>query len=164
MKPDDGFGGVPASCRQLALGALLVSISLLAACGGEPETPEAQVRRTLAEVEAAAEEADLGAFRERISERYRDALGHDKQALLDYVRLHLLMHPRGRHVVLHVRDVQLVTPERAAVMLHAGFAGSGAASGLHADVYEIQLDLEREDGDWRLTAAEWRTAPPASLL
>jgi hypothetical protein len=149
--------------RSAGAGAVLLAWLLLSACGGSEETPEAQVRRTLAEVEAAAEEADLDVFRERVSERYRDALGHDKEALLDTVRFHVLMHPRGRHVVLRVRDLRLVSPERAAVVLHAGFAGR-SGGGLHADVYEIELDLEREGDAWRLTAAEWRPAPPASLL
>lgn len=129
----------------------------------EPETPEARVRAALTELETAAEEGDVGAFRELVSEQYKDALGQDKRALADYVRFHVLAHPRGREVILRVREVRLTSEATASVMLHAGFAGAGQGA-LHADAYAIDLDLALEDDAWRVRWAEWRPAAPAELL
>jgi hypothetical protein len=141
----------------------LFVLAALPACTGEPETPEAQVRGALAEIEMAAEAGDVGAFKRVVSERYADPLGHDKQRLMAFVTFHVLRNQRGREVLLRVRDVQIVQEGRAAVVLHVGLAGSGGSM-LRADVYEIAMTFAREEDDWRLTWAEWKPAPPASLL
>jgi hypothetical protein len=151
--------------RRLALRRALVAALLvaLASCSA-PETPESRVRAALAAIELAAEAGDVGAFRELVSERYTDAYGHDQRALADYVRFHVLAHPRGREVLLRVRDVQLTSETRASVMLHAGFAGAGQGA-LHADAYAIDLDLALEEDDaWRVVWAQWQPAAPAELL
>ncbi len=136
---------------------------LLAAGCAEPETPEAQVRAALDAIEAAAEAGDVGAFDELVSEAYADGYGHDKQQLADYVRFHVLRHPRGREVILRVRDVQLTSETTASVMAHAGFAGA-AQSSLSADAYALDLDLALEDDEWHVTWAQWRPVAPAELL
>jgi len=145
--------------RRVVTGACA---ALLVACA-EPETPEARVRAALAEMEAAAEAGEVGAFSELVSDAYQDALGHDKQQLRDYLRFHVLRHPRGREVMLRVRSVQLTSDSTASVMLHAGFAGAGDGA-LHADAYAIDLDLALEDEAWRVTWAQWKPAAPAELL
>jgi hypothetical protein len=140
-----------------------VAAALTAAACSEPETPESRVRAALAAFEVAAEEGDVGAFDDFVSASYQDAYGHDKQRLADYVRLHVLSHPRGREVILRVRDVQLTSPSTASVMAHAGFAGAGEST-LHADAYALDLDFALEDDEWRLTWAQWRPVAPAELL
>ncbi len=146
--------------------AVLLACTILLACGaGEPETPEGQVRARLAEMEQAAEAGDVGLFKELISERYQDALGHDKKQLSSYVTFHVLRNQRGREVILRLRDIEIVDPERAAVVAHIGLAGSGATSALRGSVYTLDLDLEREeDESWRITWAQWEPAAPAELL
>ncbi len=142
----------------LALWAAL----LFAGCA-EPETPEARVRAALAAIEAAAEAGDVGAFDELVSGAYSDGYGHDKKQLADFVRLHVLRNPRGREVVLRVRDVQLTSESTASVMAHAGFAGAGHST-LSADAYALDIDLALEDDEWRVTWAQWRPVAPAELL
>lgn len=148
--------------RERCPALLLVVLLCLAACGS-PETPEAQVRAALAAIEAAAEAGDVGAFRDLVSDVYQDVHGHDKRRLADYVRFHVLRHPRGREVILRVRSVQLTSRATASVMAHAGFAGAGRGA-LHADVYAIDADFAREDGAWRVVWAQWHPAAPAELL
>ena len=154
-----GRRGVALAAAALALAVLAFALS---GCG-EPETPEARVRAALSELEAAAEEGDVGALRELVSEQYKDAFGHDQRALADYVRFHVLAHPRGRGVILRVREVRLTSETTASVMLHAGFAGAGRGA-LHADAYAIDLDLALEDDTWRVRWAQWKPAAPAELL
>ena len=146
----------------LVCALLAGAASGLLACGGEPETPEAQVRALLAEVEAAAEAGDVGAFKERVSERYEDPYGHDKRALGAFVALQMMRNRGGREIVLRVRDVTLPEPTRALVVAHVGLLGSGG--GLRADTYRVEFDLALEGETWRLTWAQWRRASPGELL
>jgi hypothetical protein len=121
------------------------------------------VRAALASLELAAEQGDVGAFETLVSDSYRDAQGHDKRGLAGFVRLHVLRHPRGREVILRVRDVRLTSASTASVVAHAGFAGASPRA-LHADAYALDLDLALEGDDWRVTWAQWRPVAPAELL
>jgi hypothetical protein len=150
-------------CLPRILAFAAIAAALTAAACSDPETPESRVRAALAEFELAAEEGDVGAFGEFVSASYQDAYGHDKQRLADFVRLHVLSHPRGREVMLRVRDVRLTSPSTASVMAHAGFAGAGEST-LHADAYALDLDLALEGDAWRVTWAQWRPVAPAELL
>lgn len=144
--------------------AVLAVFVVLALTGcGEPESPESRVRGALAAIEAAAEQGDVGAFDELVSASYQDGYGHDKRRLADYVRMHVLRHPRGREVILRVRSVQLTSETTASVMAHAGFGGA-SQSALHADAYALDIDLALEDDTWRVTWAQWRPVAPAELL
>ncbi len=145
----------------------ILALAAFAACGSEPETPEAQVRRTLAALEAASEAGDVGAFKEHVSERYADARGHDKKALGAYVTFHV-MRNANRHVVLRIRDVVVIEPGKAEVVVIAGIAGNTPGEtlgGFRGNVYQIDADLEDEgDGTWRLVWAQWKPTAPAELL
>ena len=151
--------------RDPARLAVLLAFVLFAACSGAPDTPEGQVRARLDAMEVAAEEGDVGAFKDLLSERYEDAMGHDKQQMSQYVTFQVLRHQRGREVLLRLRDVQVVEPTRAVVTAHVGFAGGGATTALQGSVYSLDLDFEHEeDGEWRVTWAQWQRAAPGELL
>ncbi len=151
--------------REPTLLAILLVCALQVACGGTPETPEGQVRAKLAEMEAAAETGDVGAFKALLSERYEDAIGNDKQQMTAFVTFQVLRHQRGREVIVRLRDVQLIDETRAAVTAHIGLAGGGATSALRGSVYALDLDFEHEDdGEWRVTWAQWQRAAPGELL
>ncbi len=156
----------PASPLVFRKRLLLLCAVLVCACGGEPETPEAQVRRTLETLEAAAEAGDVSAFKEGISERYEDGMGHDKKALGAYVTFHV-MRNQSRHVVLRVRDVVMISPGRAEVVVIAGIAGTAPTAGaaFRGNVYHIDANVEEESaGEWRLTWAQWKPTAPSELL
>ncbi len=121
------------------------------------------MRSTLAAIETAAEAGDVGAFSDLVSEQYQDEHGHDKRGLTDFVRFEVLRNPRGREVILRVREVQLTSENSASVMLHAGLGGAGQGA-LRADAYAIDVDLAREGDTWRVTWAQWKPASPAELL
>ncbi len=148
--------------HRLAIALLCLALGL--DCGGEPETPEAQVRRALAEMEAAVEAGDVGAFKEWVSERYRDELGHDRRSLAAYLTFQVLQNQR-RHLVVRVREIAVRDGALAEVSLHAGLAGRGGAQTLRADVYQVDVDLADEgDGEWRVVWAQWFPAPATDLL
>jgi hypothetical protein len=139
------------------------------ACGGDALSPEEQVRTAIEAMEQAAEAGDVSAFKELVSERYQDPLGHDKRELAAYVAFHV-MRNANRHVFLRVRSVEIREAGRAEVALVAAISGREVSgpeelAALHADVYKIDMDLDDEgDGEWRLVWAQWRTTAPTDLL
>jgi hypothetical protein len=136
-------------------------------CRGEALTPEARIRAAIGELSAAVEAGDASALRDFVSERYEDARGNDRRALVAFVTFHR-MQSRQVHLLTRIRSVELREDGRASVLLVAGMAGSGAAgsgAGLRADVYRIDLDLEDEGGGvWRLVWADWHPVPATELL
>ncbi len=152
--------------QRAVVAALIVALFGLACA--EADGPEAQVRRLLAEIEQAAEEGDLSALRASVSERYQDESGHDKRALMQFLTFQV-MRRGNRNAVVRIEEVALRSDARAEVSLTAGLAGTDAAggglAGVRADVYHVDLDVEREsDGDWRLVWAQWWPTNPADLL
>jgi hypothetical protein len=152
--------------------ARLASICWLAAalaCGGDPQSPEEQVRTVLEGMERAAEEGDVGAFKAVVSESYEDERGFDKRDLAAYVTFHVMRNTH-RRVFSRIRSIEIRDTGRAEVVLIAALAGSAVTTpeelaGLHADVYKIDMDLDDEgDGDWRLVWAQWRRTAPTDLL
>jgi hypothetical protein len=152
--------------------ARLASICLLTvalACGGDPQSPEEQVRAVIGAIEQAAEEGDVSAFKAAISESYQDARGFDKRDLAAYVTFHVLRHTHRRFFA-RVRSIDIRDGGRAEVVVVAAISGQEVSgleelAGLNADVYKIDLDLDDEgDGDWRVVWAQWRRTAPTDLL
>jgi hypothetical protein len=152
--------------------ARLASVCWLAtalACGGDPLSPEEQVRAVIEEMERAAEEGDVSAFKAVISESYEDERGFDKRDLAAYVTFHVLRHTQRRFFA-RVRSVEIRDSGRAEVVVVAAISGREVSgieelANLHADVYKIDLDLDDEgDGDWRVVWAQWRRTAPTDLL
>ena len=150
----------------------LASICLLAAalaCGGDPLSPEEQVRTVIETMEQAAEEGDVSAFKAIVSESYQDHYGHDKRSLAAYVTYHVMRHSHRRFFA-RVRSVEIRDDGRAEVVVVAAISGREVSGieewvGLHGDVYKIDMDLDDEgDGDWRVVWAQWKRTPPTDLL
>jgi hypothetical protein len=144
--------------------AIALPLALLGPACGDPETPEGRVRAVLDAIERAAEEGDLAAFKEHVSEAYSDEMGHDRRELMAYLTFHVMGRSR-RHVLLRVQRVDLRSDTHAEVSAAAGLMGSRArAQGLSADVYHVDLDLALEGDDWRIVWAQWWPTEPAELL
>lgn len=154
---------VRSAARLLVCAVLLGTGAGALGCGGEPETPEGQVRALLEELETAAEAGDVGEVKDHVSERYEDRFGHDHRELAAFLTLQVMRHG-DRHLLLRVRDVALRDDGRVTVLTHVGLAGRGGPSPLSADVYEVELDFVDEDGTWRVSWADWKRAPAGALL
>ncbi|MGH7785801.1 MAG: hypothetical protein ACRERC_02985 [Candidatus Binatia bacterium] len=136
---------------------------LLAACRGEPDTPDGQIRALVARAKSAAEEQDIAALRDMISERYDDAEDNDKRALTAIVAYHL-MRNSSIHLFAQVSRIDLAEAGRAAAVVYVAMGARpipsvDALGGLRADIYRFDLHLAEESpGDWKLLGAEWRPA------
>jgi hypothetical protein len=140
---------------------ILAGLTLLAAACGPRETPEARVRATIAQGEQAAEERELSGLMDLVSPAYRDEQGNGSEELRQYLRGYLVTH-QSIHLLTRVESVEFPYRDMAKVSLTLGMLGRGAASATTfdatADVYDVELELQLEEGDWRVIRARWRPA------
>jgi len=130
-------------------------VVLLAACGGDEDNPENEVREWLTRGEIAAEEKNRGELLDMISVNYADAQGNDRKKVGDLLRLYFL---RQNSVALltSIDEISMSGDTAAKVQLAIGMAGTtDTALGFDADAYNFKFELVKSDGDWLLIGAQW---------
>ncbi len=143
-------------------GAALLALCL-AACG-PGETPESQVRAVVARGAEAAEARDLSGLMDLVSPRYQDGQGAGREDLKQYLRGYLVTH-QSIHLVVKVASVEFPYKDMAKVSVTLGTLGRDAAAStfdLAGDVYDVDLELQLDDGDWRVTRARWHSTSERS--
>jgi ketosteroid isomerase-like protein len=132
----------------------------LAGCGPGP-TPEDEIREVVAEAERAAEARDAGALRERVADDYHDGRGNGAEEIRRFIHGYLIAH-QSVHLLVRIEEIELPATDlarlRATVAMVGQEADSASAWDLAADVYEFDVTLAREGGDWRVIRADWRPA------
>lgn len=146
--------------------ALLLGL-LLAGCGGDEADPENQIREMLDQIEAAAENRQLGELMSFVSEDYQDDNGRTPKELRAIVQLQFIRNPKI-HTFKLVRDLKLLADDRASLKVLVALAGrpidsASALSGLRADLMRFDLELVDQEG-WKIRAAEWQWAEAADFL
>ena len=146
----------------------LVATPPLAGCRGERQTPEQQVRALIQAAAVAAEQRDLGALRELLSDRYADDQGQDKRAVEGLLRLHFLRN-ESVHLSLRIRSVNLPQPDRAEATVLVAMAGvpiktATELPALRADLHRFDIDFAFENKHWRVVRAAWQRAEPGDFL
>jgi hypothetical protein len=130
---------------------------LLAACADEA-SPEQQVRAVIESMEVAAEARDVGDLMEHISTNYRDAQGQDRTEASRSARGYFIAN-QSVHLLTRIESLEFPAPDEARVKLQVGMAGRGGepgAASLNADLYDFDLALIREGGEWKVSHADWR--------
>jgi len=149
---------VPRSRPGLAMLAVLVTV--VAGCG-ESQTPDAMVRAVIAQGEQAAEARDLSGIMDLVAPSFEDGQGGGRDELKQYLRGYLVAH-QSIHLLTKVESVEFPYRDMAKVSLTLGTLGRDAAAAtafdLAADVYDVELELKLDDGEWRVTRASWRPA------
>ena len=131
------------------------------ASGGcaDEASPEQQVRAVIESMEVAAEARDVGDLMEHISADYRDAQGQDRTR------------PRATYAATSSRTSRCTCSpasrvsnsprRRGAGQVQVGMAGRGRRAGRcqpHGRPVRLRLALVREDGEWKVSYADWRRA------
>jgi hypothetical protein len=136
------------------IGALLA----LSGCGA-PDSPEAQVRKIVDRMEAAAEHRSTSDMLELVSDHYQDEYGGSKQEASQYLRGYFITN-QSIHLLTRVNSIEFPIPEEARVKVSVGMLGREAeAAGnwnLAADLYDFDVTLKLEDGDWKVAYAKWK--------
>jgi hypothetical protein len=154
--------------RWPALIFLLSVTSFTGACSSGRDSPEAQVRALLVQGEAAAEKKESGVLRQLISEKYSDSQGQDKKAVEAVLRFYFLRN-QSIHLFTRIRQISLPQPDLAQADLMVAMAGQPITDTeqlerLRADLHHFEITLARENGEWKVTRAEWRRAEFADFL
>lgn len=143
--------------RTSATAALASIAGALAGCG-DADSPEQQVRDVISAIEVAAERRDVSDLMQHISRSYRDGDGNGRDDASRYVRGYFVAN-QSIHLLTRVEEVQFSSTEEARANVLVGAVGrEAAASGawdLVADLYEVDVALLREGGDWKVTYARW---------
>ena len=150
------------TARAVRPGMVLLTVLVAFAAGcGESQTPEAQVRAVVAQGEQAAEARDLSGIMDLVAPSYRDEQGGGRDELKQYLRGYLVAH-QAIHLLARVESVEFPYRDMAKVSLTLGTLGRDTAAAtafdLAADVYDVELELALDDGEWRVTRASWRPA------
>jgi hypothetical protein len=136
---------------------ILLIAGLLAGCG-DAESPEQQVRKVIDAIEVAAEQRDVSDLMQHVSKNYRDGNGDGPDEASRYVRGYFIAN-QSIHLLTRVEEIQFLSSDEARANVLVGMVGrEAAASGswdLAADLYEFDVALLREDGDWKVTYARW---------
>ena len=142
------------------LALLAVLVTFVAGCG-EPQTPDALVRAVIAQGEQAAEARDLSGIMDLVAPAFEDGQGGGRDELKQYLRGYLVAH-QAIHLLTKVESVEFPYRDMAKVSLTLGTLGRDTAAAtafdLAADVYDVELELKLDDGEWRVTRASWRPA------
>jgi len=140
----------------------VLTLPMLWSCSSGDVSPEAQIRAEIQRAERAVEEKNGRGLRQQISEQYRDARGHDKQAIEGVIRYQLLRHD-AIHLLTRVKEIGFPEPGRARAVVMVAMAGqpvtdSQALSRIKADLHRFEIDFMYDGGEWRVVSADWRRA------
>jgi hypothetical protein len=132
--------------------SLAVAGAVYALWPKEQLSPEDQIRSLVAKTVAAAEKRDVGEVVEALDERFRGPGGAGKA---EVKQLLVGQFFRAQQVVVMnpLLEVSAATPTSGHFKGTFVFARDGAA--IDASKYEIEADLEKVDGEWRLVSASW---------
>lgn len=142
-------------------------VLFFSACGDEV-SPEDQVRQFLAEGVSAAESRDVLALRSLVSQRYSDASGRDKRAVVALATAYFLR-KKNIHLFTKISDIRFPAEKQAEVELYIAMSGSSVTGketllDFRASLYLFDLELIREDDGWLLQKAAWRHVSAEELL
>jgi hypothetical protein len=136
--------------------ALVAALALLGG-GSDDTSPEQQVRAVIDSMELAAEARDVGDLLEHLSVAYRSADGQDRAETSRYIRGYFVAN-QSIHLLTRIESLEFPAPDEARLKLQVGMAGKAGqgAANLNADLYDFDVVLVREDGEWKVSYADWR--------
>lgn len=140
--------------------ALPLFAGLLAGCAGKG-SPEDEVRAAVGAAEEAAEARDASALLDLVADDYRDSRGNGAEEIRRYLRGYLVAY-QSITLLTRIDAIEMPATDLARVQATVGMVGKEAeAAGawdLATDLYELDVTLAREDGEWRVTRADWGRA------
>jgi len=141
--------------------AILALICSFTACGRD-DTPEAQIRRYVEAGEKAAEARDIGDIKKLISEKYSDEHGRTRRDIVA-VTARYFYSQKNIHILTRISELSFSDPDRAMLQLYVAMTGQDVSDldallNMRADLYRFDIELVREDKEWKLRTADWRRA------
>jgi hypothetical protein len=134
----------------------LATLVFLAGCSDDA-SPEQQVRAVIDSMESAAEQRDVGDLMQHVSAAYRSADGQNRAETSRYVRGYFVAN-QSIHLLTRIESLEFPAPDEARLKLQVGMAGreGQGVAGLTADLYDFDVVLVLEEGEWKVSHADWR--------
>ncbi|MGO1072841.1 nuclear transport factor 2 family protein [Lysobacter sp. CA199] len=132
---------------------MLALFAALAACGAAAP-PEQRLRTAMEQLREAIDRRDAAAIEEHLS---KDFVGPDGLDRASARRLAAASFLRYRDVWAKIAGVEVkLQSGHATVRFNAALGGgSGQALPDAAQIYDVQTGWREEDGEWRMTSAQW---------
>ena len=144
-----------------AMAIVLLVVALFAACSRTG--PEQQLRRDIAQLQAGVQARDLSSIRASLADDFVGPEGMDRNAAIRLAQVMFLQNQQINAVFgpLQVTLTPSATnPDHAAVAFSAALTGgAGGALPDTARLYQVRTGWRLQDGDWRMTSADWSSAP-----
>jgi hypothetical protein len=141
-------------CYQIVL--LVLATLSFAACD-DADTPEAQVRKSVAAMEQAAEERDVDDLMDWVSPEFRAANGQGSDELRRYIYGFFIAN-QSIHLLTRINSLEFPAPDEARLNVTVGMvsreAESASAWNLAAEMHEFDVTLRRADDDWKVIYAQ----------
>lgn len=118
---------------------------------GDPDSPEALVKKAVKAMVLGAEEKDLGPFKSIISEDFRDESDRSKAEVLNILRAIFLRHPTISLNILKLEATQSSNPQLYEVQLELFMSETS----LPSERGEFLLTFRQEGNKWRMWSARW---------
>jgi hypothetical protein len=156
------------SLHRLPVFALVIcpAIFILGACSPDKST-EALFQETLAAMEQAMENRDVGEFMEYVSDGYQDPLGRSWDDIRRIAQLHVLRN-RNLHIYRHVAQLTIVDEQYANIVIFVALAGQpiGSAESLanmRAELMRFEVSFQFNE-KWQAVSAQWKRAGISDFL
>src|SRR3954471_16060341 len=137
--------------------SLVLAFAVAASACSHPDSPEDQIRKSLASMESAAEERDVSEVMEWVSPEFRSSYGQHPDELRQYL-VGFFIANQSIHLLTRINAIDLRAPDEARVNVTVAMAsreGDAAdAWDLAAEVHDFAVTLRREDSDWKVIYLE----------
>jgi hypothetical protein len=143
-------------------GAAVVSLVLLLAACGSGDTPEEQVKLFVAAGEGAVESRDIGDIKALISEKYGDDHDRTRRDLVALSARYIYAN-KNIHLLTRIGELTFPSEDSALLRLYVAMTGQNVSDldallNMQADLYLFEMELVREDKEWKLLKADWQRA------
>jgi uncharacterized protein (DUF2267 family) len=155
--------------RQLA--PCVLAVVALMGCSGDPDSPEAQIRDLIAQIETHVEAGEVRAVSDWLSADYRDRRHRNRRDAIATLFLYTRRH-RDIHLFTLIQSIDVAPDKRSAqAVVDVAMTGKRADSAeqlaaMHADLYRFTLDLtyDSELERWQVASSAWRRAELGTVL
>lgn len=140
---------------------LILSVGLLAACGGGL-TEEALIKAHLQDMAAALEEQNTRRFANYLAEDFgASTYNLDRNGARLLLRREMMARERIRARLINI-DVELRGDARAVATFRALLTGGSGLIPDEGRLYRVTTGWRLDDGEWRMISAAWESAGQAS--
>ncbi len=147
---------------SVLLAAVVFSLTTLLTCNSKSTKAEDEIIALIDHVENLMEEHQGRKVKQLIATTYSDERKRQKKDLEQLITYYLLRYQKI-HILKQVTDITFTNSTSCSTTVFAAMAGTGGElktmlESLQTDVYKFHFLLDKSNGDWSLTSADWQKA------